>query len=978
MHIRRRTNAAGGVHKMRHTLPSFLVVTGLLLLTSCSGCDPKKDSAPGPVCGANGTTCLAPGDCCTNFCDGTNHCDTPPTCGTAGAGCTLDGDCCTAQGLTCQGNTCQTFTCKNVNDPCTDASQCCGTTGLTCFQNKCQAEGACVADAQTCSAPGTCCNSEICDLYSQAKTNKCSATACIEDGVTCNANEPCCSGVCDTGTNKCKPNNGFCLGTDKHCTSGSECCSRTCDSQTAKCSNQICGYIGTSCFDPTQCCSGHCTGTALSSGYCEAIPPGSTGFTCKTLGESCAVGTDCCSTNCQGNRCVEASVCNAYGDICTVGTDCCSGLCDTSAGVPGRCNDAPGGCVQSGNPCDNASNCCTRLCEDPGTGVKVCALPGGCRMTGEYCDTTAACCNINNQIPSSQWVQCTTGDNRCDNGGSCNPPGNICGAGGANASQNCCAGKKDVCKADANGIWRCFGGPPGSCNDAGCTGPCPVGWDPNDPACCIPTGTGPESICQFRDQCCGFAPCVPDATGVLHCTEPTTSCLPAGSRCTGSGTACCSPYGCTNLGTELGYRCADPGPNPPGCTPNAGTCSVSGDCCDGFCVNNACALCLPDGNNTCTADAQCCNGICSNGTCTSQCLPSGARCTAGSGTPCCSPYGCANLGTELGYRCADTSGSCGVGGSACSGNTQCCSGLCSNSKCALCLPNENTTCTTDAMCCSGSCVDTNANGTPDTCKPQCVPQGGICTVSGDCCNGNVCAGTNGGLNAGTCEAPTATCANTNESCATLPCCNTAQVCDAATLLCHDPVQACSNVSQGCATTACCPNLGLSCVETTCSQPYTTDCVAEGGTLVNNVSCGSPNATTPCTCEVATCNALGAGCSAASPCCSLDPGTEKPLSCVNSVCTAPTTCSTAYPPPAQGCSLAQPCCDLHGVCLSASMTACNSTSTADCTCYCPTANQACSTTVPCCPGSKTTCLTNGSTTAACSSANPADCYCKQAG
>jgi hypothetical protein len=61
-----------------------------------------------------------------------------------------------------------------------------------------------------------------------------------------------------------------------------------------------------------------------------------------------------------------------------------------------------------------------------------------------------------------------------------------------------------------------------------------------------------------------------------------------------------------------------------------------------------------------------------------------------------------------------------------------------------------------------------------------------------------------------------------------------------------------------------------------------------------------------------------------------------------------------------------------------MTACNSTSTADCTCYCPTANQACSTTVPCCPGSKTTCLTNGSTTAACSSANPADCYCKQAG
>ena len=43
-------------------------------------------------------------------------------------------------------------------------------------------------------------------------------------------------------------------------------------------------------------------------------------------------------------------------------------------------------------------------------------------------DSTDAsdCCNINGSVPTSQQIHCT--NNRCTNGGSCNPPGNICGA----------------------------------------------------------------------------------------------------------------------------------------------------------------------------------------------------------------------------------------------------------------------------------------------------------------------------------------------------------------------------------------------------------------------------------------------------------------------------------------------------------------------------------------------------------------------
>jgi hypothetical protein len=143
----------------------------------------------------------------------------------------------------------------------------------------------------------------------------------------------------------------------------------------------------------------------------------------------------------------------------------------------------------------------------------------------------------------------------CTNGTSCNPPGNICGAFGENASQNCCVpgdfngSGKIVCKRDMNDIPRCFGSPAG-----GGTGTvCPDGYDALNPLCCIQPG----NVCQFRDQCCGGTPdmpgtpCVPDASGVLRCAEPSTSCDPRGTVCNPSSANCCEGTTCQAAVTSV-------------------------------------------------------------------------------------------------------------------------------------------------------------------------------------------------------------------------------------------------------------------------------------------------------------------------------------------------------------------------------------------------------------------------------------------
>jgi hypothetical protein len=360
----------------------------------------------------------------------------------------------------------------------------------------------------------------------------------------------------------------------------------------------------------------------------------------------------------------------------------------------------PGSCTQDGNPCDGPTNCCTRLCVDLGSGTKVCQPAAGCRMTGDYCDRTQACCGGSpdalHTATNPYGVFCDTAgrdptpprndsstkdDFRCTNGTSCNPPGNICGGSGAvNASQNCCDGKKAVCKPDSNGIYRCFGGCPN--NDCST---CPTGYDPSDPACCIPAAQpGQETganVCQFSDQCCGGAPCVPDASGVLHCTAVST-CTPQGGACSGAGDlSCCAPSSCLSDGAG-GFRCGVPSGS---CAPVDATCAGDADCCSNLCRDTGtgpkCVACVPNGSS-CAAGGQCCSGACDpeGFMCVAQCQPSGGACTGDA--DCCT-------GTVCSIPPGATSGTCGAlacagFGQACNDAMPCCAGTCYTAQFAIC------------------------------------------------------------------------------------------------------------------------------------------------------------------------------------------------------------------------------------------------------------------------------------------------------
>jgi hypothetical protein len=308
-------------------------------------------------------------------------------------------------------------------------------------------------------------------------------------------------------------------------------------------------------------------------------------------------------------------------------------------------------------------------------------------MTGDYCDKTQACCGGSpdalHPLTNPYGVFCDTAgkdpnpprndsssqdDFRCSNGTSCNPPGNICGGSGAtNASQNCCDGKKEVCKPDSNGIYRCFGG--GSLS-------CPTGYDASNPACCIaaadPDHLGTVNVCQFRDQCCNGAPCVPDAGGVLHCTAVTT-CKPEGTSCSGSDdTTCCAPDSCQEYSPGL-FHCAV---DTTACAATGAACTTSTDCCTRECFQNKCVSCMPNGG-TCASNGQCCSGACDGEalTCVSACVIAGGTCTAD--PDCCSGAVCnVPLGATSG-TCGSVQTCAGVGtGTACNDAMPCCSGVC--------------------------------------------------------------------------------------------------------------------------------------------------------------------------------------------------------------------------------------------------------------------------------------------------------------
>jgi len=484
---------------------------------------------------------------------------------------------------------------------------------------------------------------------------------CINSGSSCSTTSGgvCCTGVCTNGT--CSSTTTFCKTPSTACTLNTECCSNHC--LNGSCSSQQCVDVGASCSSNADCCTATCT-----NGTCATIP----GQTCGVIGQACTSGTGCCSTNCQGGVCVRAYSCQANGDICLQNSDCCGNVCSAAGGGAGVClaisGGGGGGCTQDGNPCSSGTGCCSRVCVDPGSGATVCQPVDGCRLTGDFCLSTNACCG--GGVNPNGTVQCrpdAVGSGRCDNGQACNGVGNICGAphlldggvatypdGGTirvNAPQDCCDGHQQVCRVDSSGVPRCFGGGSASC-PAGYTGEAP---------CCIQTNQN----CQFSDQCCDGAKCLP-GDGGFYCTLP--NCLGVGTTCTpGTGSNCCNGTSCLRTDSPSGaYACQPPSSTPdagPTCAANGGACDAGVGCCSQICSSGSCqapASCQPL-NSACTATSDCCSGLSCN-------------IAAGSTTGWCQP------------------GSCAGSGQACSVSSGCCAGL-------TCLNSSSTACTAaDSVC----------------------------------------------------------------------------------------------------------------------------------------------------------------------------------------------------------------------------------------------------------------------------------------
>ncbi|MBI5478387.1 MAG: hypothetical protein HY906_05990 [Deltaproteobacteria bacterium] len=373
---------------------------------------------------------------------------------------------------------------------------------------------------------------------------------------------------------------------------------------------------------------------------------------------------------------------------------------------------------------------------------------------------------------------------------------------------------------------------------------CSRACDPETLTCVPGLCTGAGATCSAPSDCCSLS-CVNGICDGDACTPVGDACVDGGECCT----TVCTDGHCQEL-------------SPGGCVTYGNGCSDSAQCCSLNCVNGLCAssfTCASLGD-ICFTAFDCCTGVCSiasgfaAGTCiqvpstgAGECRVAGEACT--DGTTCCS-RSCVptSFGTTvcqvasgcrvIGELCQKDADCCGASGSGLpgDGNVQCNLapgidpplGRCTNptgcnpqgevcggtgdggvnarQDCCDCRPPPFQCCKPDSngvnRCYGGSTVDcpSGYDGTPDCCIPAggqcsfsaeccegrpcvpdengvlrcgataCVPAGGVCTTTGDCCEGLTCI-VPAGASTGTCGTVTGdvpdggTCALPGQHCA---------------------------------------------------------------------------------------------------------------------------------------------------------------------------------------------------------------------
>jgi hypothetical protein len=329
------------------------------------------------------------------------------------------------------------------------------------------------------------------------------------------------------------------------------------------------------------------------------------------------------------------------------------------------------------------------------------------------------------------------------------------------------------------------------------------------------------AVCTTAADCCGLS-CV---AGLCS----TSACLSDGVACT-SGGQCCS----TQCGAD--GKCKTLNPT---CKTAGNACTTSAECCNGLCdAKHQCATpssvsyCTQTGD-VCRNDGECCTGVCSiatgagAGTCatiSTSCQIDGTVCD-GCGA-CCSHF-CGPFGAGGPNICQPASG-CHVQGDLCHQDSDCCGGDVASglpgaglikcepdpvygSRIGTCGGPKASNCPNDASACKNACNPegnvchykqtlvcggdlTNVRNDccacisgKECCQPDatgiprcnalgaCVPVGGNCSFSGECCNHEPCVPdpVTGHLRCGSACIPLGGVCTTNADCCTGMVCNSA-------------------------------------------------------------------------------------------------------------------------------------------------------------------------------------------------------------
>jgi hypothetical protein len=423
-----------------------------------------------------------------------------------------------------------------------------------------------------------------------------------------------------------------CQGAGAACTDGTQCCSGLCDPNAHACTEMNCGQAGATCTTAADCCGLACTNKAC-------------GGKCTSDNQPCTANGDCCSTICGTNgMCTPLNTtCKTAGNNCSNGSECCSSVCNAA----GQCAvpSAVSYCVQVGDLCKHNEDCCTGVCTlASGQTVGTCsAISTSCQVDGTLCNGCGACCSrfCGPFAPGGPAI--------CQPASGCHVQGDLC-----HQDSDCCGGDPKSGLPGA-GLIKCnpdptYGGVIGTCGN-----PMASNCPPNTPTCknsCDPEGNVCHQtntvVCQggttnVRNDCCacvsGKDCCQPDKTGIPRCNALTACVMPGGS-CSFSG-ECCNGLPCVPDSTgalHCGAMCHMSGQT---CTTNADCCtglvctvppgSLSGTCgtpTQGGSTDMATSMCAQYGQ-TCSTTIPCCNSV----PCTAT---GGGACTASS--PSCSCF----------------------------------------------------------------------------------------------------------------------------------------------------------------------------------------------------------------------------------------------------------------------------------------------------------------------------------------------------